>query len=91
MPQHSFPSTADFFFLNRGIWIESKYVTITVMKNIYRKLNRKHYSLGDLVQIVQSCTRDSREATAALIDLLASGRVQVLSHGSPKKVVVAHS
>ena len=59
------------------------------MKNIYRKLNRKKYSLGDLVRIVQSCTRDSKEATAALTDLLASGRVRLLSHGSPKKVVVS--
>lgn len=59
------------------------------MKNIYKKINRKHYSLGDLVRIVNSCSRDSKEATAAVIDLLASGRVRLLSHGSPKRVQVA--
>lgn len=59
------------------------------MKNIYRKINRKKYSLGDLVRILQSCSRNSKEATAALVDMLASGRVRIVADGIKKRVVVA--
>jgi len=58
------------------------------MKNPYRKINRRHYSLGDLVSIVSSCTRDSREAMAALVDLFESGRVKLGDHGRLKRVRV---
>ena len=59
------------------------------MKNYYRKINRCHYSLGDLVAIVGSCTRDSKETIAALVDLFESGRVMVKNHGHLKRVKVA--
>jgi hypothetical protein len=59
------------------------------MRNIYRKINRKKYSLGDLVRVINSCSKDPKEATAALVDLLASGRVQLQSHGTLKRVEVA--
>ncbi|MDX2081596.1 MAG: hypothetical protein SFU53_12510 [Terrimicrobiaceae bacterium] len=59
------------------------------MKNPYRKINRSRYSLGELVSIVGSCARDSRETLAALVDLFESGRVLVNSHGQLKRVRVA--
>ncbi len=58
------------------------------MKNRYRKINRKHYSLGDLVEIVSSCARDSRETLAALADLFETGRVRVQNHGRLKRVKI---
>ena len=59
------------------------------MKNYYRKINRSKYSLGDLVAIVGSCARDSKETLAALVDLFESGRVMVNTHGQLKRVKVA--
>ena len=59
------------------------------MKNYYRKINRSHYSLGDLVAIVGSCARDSKETIAALADLFDSGRVRVKNHGQLKRVKLA--
>jgi len=59
------------------------------MKNYYRKINRSHYSLGDLVAIVGSCARDSKETLAALADLFESGRVMVKNHGQLKRVKLA--
>ena len=59
------------------------------MKNYYRKINRGLYSLGDLVAIVGSCARDSKETLAALADLFESGRVQVKNHGQLKRVKLA--
>lgn len=59
------------------------------MKNRYRKINRKHYSLGELVEIVSSCARDSRETLAAIVDLFETGRVRVESNGKLKRVRVA--
>jgi len=61
------------------------------MKNRYRKINTKKYSLGELVSIVSSCARDSRETLAALVDLFETGRVQVRSHGQLKRVRVGSS
>lgn len=58
------------------------------MKNYYRKINRCKYSLGDLVSVVGSCTRDSRETVAALVDMFESGRVMVNAHGHLKRVKV---
>lgn len=58
------------------------------MKNPYRKINRKNYSLGDLVAIVGSCAKDSKETLAALVDLFESGRVRVATHGRLKRVRV---
>lgn len=59
------------------------------MKNRYSKINRKNYSLGDLVSIVSSSAKNSREALAALVDLFESGRVLVENHGCMKRVRVA--
>jgi len=58
------------------------------MKNHYRKINRKRYSLGDLVEIVSSCAQDSREAVAALVDMFESGRVQLGNPRTLKRVRV---
>lgn len=58
------------------------------MKNINCKGNKWHYSLGELVEILASCTANEREVVAALVDLLESGRVQVCSHGKLKRVRV---
>jgi len=58
------------------------------MKNPYKKINRKHYSLGELVEIVSSCARDSKETLAALVDLFESGRVRVENHGRLKRIRV---
>lgn len=58
------------------------------MKNPYKKINRKHYSLGELVEIVSSCARDSKETLAALVDLFESGRVRVQNHGRLKRIRV---
>jgi len=58
------------------------------MKNPYKKINRKHYSLGELVEIVSSCARDSKETLAALVDLFESGRVRVENNGRMKRIKV---
>jgi hypothetical protein len=59
---------------------------IHVMKNPYRKINRSHLSLGQLVAIVGSCARDSRETVAAVADLIATGRVTVCDQGTRKQL-----
>jgi len=59
------------------------------MKDRYRKINQQHYSLADLVEAVNSCARNRREAVATLTDLLASGRVLLENHGQLKRVRVA--
>lgn len=59
------------------------------MKNHYRKINRKQYSLGDLVEIVASCAQDSRETVAALVDLFETGRVRLANGGHFKRVKIA--
>jgi hypothetical protein len=58
------------------------------MKNPYEKINLRHYSLGELVAVVASCAKDSKETLAALVDLFESGRVQVENHGRLKRVKV---
>ncbi len=74
--------------MNIRIRVMSHLVT-KVMKNYYQKINRSKYSLGDLVSIVGSCARDSKETLAALVDLFESGRVLVNTHGQLKRVKVA--
>ena len=59
------------------------------MKNPYRKINTRHLSLGQLVAIVGSCAKDSKETVAAVADLIASGRVAVSDHGTQKKLRLA--
>jgi len=57
-------------------------------KPAYSKINRKRYSLGDLVAIVSSCAKDSKETVAALNDLFVSGRVAIIQDGALKRVRV---
>jgi len=59
------------------------------MKNHYTKINRAHFSLGELISIVNSCAKDSKETVAAVADLLASGRVVIDSGHGVKRVKVA--
>jgi len=51
------------------------------MKKHMRKAHRSQLSLGDLILAVSSCSRNSREAAAAVADLLESGQVRLLSRG----------
>jgi hypothetical protein len=51
------------------------------MKKHLRKVHRSQLSLGDLIFAVSSCSRNSREAAAAVADLLESGQVRLLSRG----------
>lgn len=61
------------------------------MKNPYRKINHSHLSLGQLVAIVSSCARDSKETVAAVADLIATGRVAVRDHGVRKQLKLGHA
>ncbi|MEO7932428.1 MAG: hypothetical protein ABIT76_04640 [Chthoniobacterales bacterium] len=49
------------------------------MKNT--RSTKKSYSLGDLIVAVTSCSKNSREAAAAISDLLESGRVRLATNG----------
>ncbi len=49
------------------------------MKKHLRKVHRSQLSLGDLILAVSSCSRNSREAAAAVADLIESGRVRLLN------------
>lgn len=49
------------------------------MKNT--RSTKKSYSLGDLIVAVTSCSKNSREAAAAISDLLESGRVRLATTG----------
>ncbi len=49
------------------------------MKKHQRKAHRSQLSLGDLILAVSSCSRNSREAAAAVADMLESGQVRLLS------------
>jgi hypothetical protein len=61
------------------------------MKNPYKKINRSHLSLGQLVAIVSSCAQDSKETVAAVADLIATGRISVSDHGVRKQLKLAHA
>ena len=63
----------------------------TAMKNIYKKINRTKYSLGELISIVGSCARNSRETIAAMTDLLDSGRVVIRKNGRARRVRVEYA
>ncbi len=45
-------------------------------------------NLGDLIMAVSSCSKNSRETVAAVVDLLASGRVLVQQDGQPSRALV---
>jgi len=51
------------------------------MKKHLHKVHRSQLSLGDLILAVSSCSRNSREAAAAVADLLESGQVRLLPRG----------
>jgi hypothetical protein len=62
--------------------------TAQAMKNIYKKINRTKYSLGELV----SCARNSRELVAAMSDLFDSGRVVIRGkNGRTRRVRLQHA
>jgi len=66
--------------------------TAQAMKNIYKKINRTKYSLGELVSIVGSCARNSRELVAAMSDLFDSGRVVIRGkNGRNRRVRLQHA
>jgi len=65
--------------------------TATAMKNIYKKINRTKYSLGELISIVGSCARNSKEMLAAMTDLLDSGRVVIRKNGRARRVRVQYA
>jgi hypothetical protein len=44
-------------------------------------MHRSQLSLGDLILAVSSCSRNSREAAAAIADLIESGKVRLLGRG----------
>jgi hypothetical protein len=45
------------------------------MNKPLKTVDRAHLTFGDLVAAVSSCSRNSREATLAIVDLLQSRRV----------------
>jgi hypothetical protein len=49
------------------------------MKKHLRKIHRSQLSLGDLIFAVSSCSRNAREAAAAVADLIESGQVRILN------------
>lgn len=76
-----------FYFFERPTGLGVKY-SMKKSLNPYRKLNRARYSLGELVSVLGSCSRDNRETVAALVDLFQTGRVRVNDHGHLKRVRV---
>jgi hypothetical protein len=54
------------------------------MKKHLRKIHRSNLSLGDLIFAVSSCSRNSREAAAAVADLLESGQVRLLGRSQTR-------
>jgi len=59
------------------------------MKNKYRKINERRYSLADLIEVVNASAKNSKEAAATLMHLLNSGRVLLEKHGKLQRVRVA--
>lgn len=52
------------------------------MKKHNRKISHtNHFSLGDLIFAVSSCSKNSRETVAAVADLLESGQVRLQTGG----------
>ena len=58
------------------------------MKKTPRKNERASLSLGDLIMLVSSCSRNQHETVAAVADLLDSGRVRLQSNGRKFKARV---
>ena len=44
-------------------------------------LKKSQFSLGDLIMAVSSCSKNNREAVAAVADLLETGKVRLNANG----------
>lgn len=60
--------------------------TILVTHNIPNQmktpsLKKSQFSLGDLIMAVSSCSKNNREAVAAVADLLETGTVRLTANG----------
>ena len=53
-----------------------------------KPVKKSAYRLADLVNILESCAKNSRESIAALVDLLESGQVRFLHEGKLQRVRV---
>jgi hypothetical protein len=51
------------------------------MKKHLSRIHRSQLSLGDLILTVSGCSRNSREAAAAVANLLETGKVRLLGCG----------
>ena len=62
-----------------------------LMKTHNHKNSKSKMSLGDLISIVGSCSRNDRETLAAVTDLLESGRVRLQSGTHARRVHVSNT
>ena len=51
------------------------------MKKTPRKIQRAVHNLGELIQLVSSCSRSTSETVVAVADLIETGRVRFQSEG----------
>lgn len=51
------------------------------MKKTPRKVQYSTMNLGELILLVNSCSRNQRETVATVADLLESGKIRLQSHG----------
>ena len=51
------------------------------MKKMPRKIQRAVHNLGELIQLVSSCSRTKSETVATVADLIETGRVRFQSEG----------
>ena len=51
------------------------------MKKTPLKIQRAVHNLGELIQLVNSCSRNKNEALATVADLIETGRIRFPSHG----------
>ncbi len=58
------------------------------MKKTDRKLHHQTMNLGDLIAAVSSCSKNSRETVATVVDLLASGQVMMQHNGHAARAQV---
>lgn len=67
-------------------WVIAK---TKLMKNHYSRINRQKMSLGELVGIVGSCSKNHNETLATLIDLFESGRVRAKDGRRLKRIRIS--
>jgi hypothetical protein len=58
------------------------------MKKLDRKSHRQTMNLGDLIMTVSSCSKNTRETVATVVDLLTSGRVLMGTSGHASRAHV---